>query len=138
MTISFSSQTFSSHTHEPKRRHLARYRPPSERGALVNEPAQLFRQLFNTWHVDAAGPYVDTLVAELTVHVAGAHGPLCLGLVRKKAVPQFYGLVYLLDAYGMVLRKRYRQDGESVMIFIEAKKREAAATWREGGLARAA
>ncbi|UCH27727.1 MAG: hypothetical protein JSV66_08835 [Trueperaceae bacterium] len=117
---------------------MARRRPQSEPRALVNEPSYLFRQLFNTWHVDAAGPYVDELVAELADYVARAYGPLCLGLVRKAAVPRYYGLVYLLDAFGMVLRKRYRKDGESVLIFVEAKKREAAAIWREGGLARAA
>ena len=86
----------------------------------MNYPARVFRDLSSTWQRDAASERVDLLAAELTSCVA-AEGPLCLGLIRAEAVPKFFGLVYLLDSCGVLLRKRHRKEG-GVLVFAEAKR----------------
>lgn len=91
----------------------------------MNHPASLFRDLSSAWHLDAAGERVDALAAELAAHAARA-GTLCLGLIEPEAVPRFYGLVFLLDSYGLTLRKRYRQRGDAVFVFVEPKGSAAA------------
>ncbi len=88
----------------------------------MNRPANLFRSLDQTFQMDAAGQHVDALAAELASEVGASLGPLCLGLVHKEAVPRFYGLVFLLDHYGPVLRHRYRRDGLGAFVFVERKR----------------
>ena len=86
----------------------------------MNYPARIFRDLSSAWQQGAADERVDRLAAELTACVA-AQGTLCLGLIRAEAVPKFFGLVYFLDSYGILLRKRYRQEG-GVLVFVEVKQ----------------
>ena len=86
----------------------------------MNHPACVFRDLSSAWQRDAANERVDILAAELTACVA-AQGTLCLGLIHAEAVPRFFGLVYLLDSYGILLRKRHREEG-GVLVFAEVKQ----------------
>ena len=86
----------------------------------MNYPARIFRDLSSTWQQDAAAERVDILAAELTARVA-AGGTLCLGLIHAESVPKFFGLVYLLDTYGILLRKRHRKEG-GVLVFAEVKQ----------------
>ena len=86
----------------------------------MNYPVRVFRDLSSVWQQDAASDRVDLLAAELTSCVA-AQGTLCLGLIRAEAVPKFFGLVYFLDSYGILLRKRHRQEG-GVLVFAEVKQ----------------
>jgi hypothetical protein len=88
----------------------------------MNYPAQLFRNLLSTWHHDASNHHVEGLAAELAATVARAKAALCLGLMHKEAIPSLFGLTFLLDGYGLVLRQRYRQQGDGVFVFVEAKK----------------
>lgn len=89
----------------------------------MNYPARIFRGLSSVWQRDAASERIDILAAELTSCVA-AQGTLCLGLIRAEAVPKYYGLVYLLDSYGVTLRKRHRKEG-GVLVFAEVKQEVA-------------
>ena len=89
----------------------------------MNYPARIFRDLSSAWQRDAADERVDILAAELTSCVA-AQGTLCLGLIRAEAVPKFFGLVYLLDSCGILLRKRHRKEG-GVLVFAEVKQEVA-------------
>ena len=86
----------------------------------MNYPARIFRDLSSVWQRDAASERVDALAAELTARVA-AQGTLCLGLIRAEAVPKYFGLVYFLDSYGVLLRKRHRKEG-GVLVFAEVKQ----------------
>lgn len=86
-----------------------------------NPAARVFRNLLGSWHRDAADERVDVLAAELAACVAAARGPLCLGLLRKDVVPRLFGLTFLLDGYGLLLRQRYRQQGDGVFVFLERK-----------------
>lgn len=90
-------------------------------GPHRNDASALFRDLAAAWDMDAAGHRVDVLASELAALVARAPGPLCLGLITREAVPRYYGLVFLLDGYGVCLRKRHRKDGRSVFVFAEPK-----------------
>ena len=87
----------------------------------MNYPASVFRSLLSSWHRDAASERVDSLSAELAACVADARGSLCLGLVEKETLPRLYGLVYLLDSFGVVLRQRYREQGDAVYVFLDRK-----------------
>ena len=86
----------------------------------MNYPARIFRDLSSVWQRDAASERVDALAAELTA-CAAAQGTLCLGLIRAEAVPKYFGLVYFLDSYGILLRKRHRREG-GVLVFAEVKQ----------------
>lgn len=86
-----------------------------------NQPARVFRHLTSSFQQDAAAERVDVLAAELASCVADAQGSLCLGLVHKETVPKLYGLVFLLDGYGLVLRQRYREQGDGVFVFLDRK-----------------
>lgn|GEM_PF-6876930 len=88
---------------------------------LANQPARLFQALYSTWHYQAASEQVDQLAAELAARVARASAPLCLAVVYRREIASFFGLVYLLDTFGLTLRKRYRHDGDSAFIFIERR-----------------
>ncbi|CAN5878692.1 hypothetical protein BH24DEI2_BH24DEI2_16920 [soil metagenome] len=81
----------------------------------------MFRDLTSSFQQDAAGERVDVLAAELASCVADAPGSLCLGLVHKETVPKLYGLVFLLNGYGLVLRQRYREQGDGVLVFLDRK-----------------
>ena len=96
----------------------------------MNYPARIFRDLSSVWQRDASSERVDSLAAELTA-CAAAQGTLCLGLIQAEAVPQFFGLVYFLDTYGILLRKRHRKEG-GVLVFAEVK--QAAASEFEGAV----
>ena len=86
----------------------------------MNYPAYVFRDLSSAWQRDAADERVDILAAELTVCVA-VQGTLCVGLIHTEAVSRFFGLVYLMDGYGILLRKRHRKEG-GVLVFAEIKQ----------------
>lgn len=88
----------------------------------MNQPARIFRDLMSHWHRDAVSERVDVLAAELAAHVATASGALCLGLLHKEAVPRLFGLVFLLDGYGLLLRQRYRERGDGVYVFLERQE----------------
>ena len=95
----------------------------------MNYPARVFRDLSSTWQQDAASSRADVLAAELTSCVA-VEGTLCLGLIRAEAAPKFFGLVYFLDSYGVLLRKRHQkghgEDGKGgVLVFAEVKPEAA-------------
>ena len=81
-------------------------------------PAALFRALGAAWDSDSADMRCDQLAADLAAQVA-ADGPARVALLRKDAVPQLFGLVFFLDAYGLNLRQRYRQQGDGVFVFLE-------------------
>ena len=86
-----------------------------------NHSARVFRDLASAFQRDAAAERIDVLAAELASCVADAPGSLCLGLVHKETVPKLYGLVFLLDGYGLVLRQRYREQGDGVFVFLDRK-----------------
>ncbi len=85
----------------------------------MNYPVSPFRALSSAFHHDAASPEVDVLAADLAAQVGSSRHPLCIGLVRKDAVRKLYGLVYLLDGYGVTLRQRHREGGEGVFVYAE-------------------
>ena len=87
----------------------------------MNYPARLFRDLLSTWHIDCASHRVDSLAAELAAQAARAEAAVCLGLMQKDAIANVFGLTYLLDGYGLILRQRYRQQGDGVFVFLERK-----------------
>ncbi len=91
----------------------------------MNHPARVFRDLVSTWHHDATSDRIDILAAELASSAALSGGALCLGLLHKDAVPKLFGPIFFLDGYGLLLRQRYRQQGDGVFVFLE---RKAAAT----------
>lgn len=93
----------------------------------MNQPASIFRTLDQAFQRDAASHEVDALAADLAAHVGASSGPLLLALVRKEAVPRTFGLVFVLDGYGLVLRHRYRRDGLSAFLFVERKPEAASA-----------
>jgi hypothetical protein len=88
----------------------------------MNHPVSTFRALSSAFQQDAASFEVETLAADLAARVGSSRHPLCIGLVRKDAVRKFYGLVYLLDGYGLTLRQRHREGGEGVFVYAERKE----------------
>ncbi len=88
----------------------------------MNYPVSTFRALSSAFHHDAASPEVDVLAADLAAWVGSSRYPLCIGLVRKDAVRKFYGLVYLLNGYGVTLRQRHREGGEGVFVYAERQE----------------
>ena len=84
-------------------------------------PAALFRALRTAWDSDSADMRCDQLAADLAAQVA-ADGPARVALLKKDAVPSLFGLVFFLDAYGLNLRQRYRQQGDGVFIWLEPKE----------------
>ena len=89
----------------------------------MNYPVSTFRALSSAFHHDAASAEVDVLAADLAARVGSSRHPLLVGLVRKDAVRKFYGLVYLLDGYGVTLRQRHREGGEGVFVYAERQER---------------
>ena len=87
----------------------------------MNYPAHVFRDLMSTWQVDAAGDRVDVLAAELSACLS-ERSTACLGLVEKETVSKLHGLVFLLDGYDLVLRQRYREQGDGVFVFVDRKE----------------
>ena len=87
----------------------------------MTHPVSTFRALSSAFQHDAASPAVDVLAAELAAQVGRDAHPLLIGLVRRDAVRKFYGLVYLLDGYGLTLRQRHREQGDGVFVYAERK-----------------
>ena len=83
----------------------------------MNRAARTFRRLEQLWHLDAASPEVDILAAELASTVA--EGPWCVAVRPKGNVSSLYGLVFLLDTYGLILSQRCRED-DTVLVSVEA------------------
>ena len=84
-------------------------------------PVSTFRALSSAFQHDAASPTVDVLAAELAAQIGRERHPLLVGLIHRDAVRKFYGLVYLLDGYGLTLRQRYRERGDGVFVYAERK-----------------
>lgn len=97
------------------------------RQLLANQPAIVFRDLRAAWNQDAASHRVDTLASELAAHVGRSRAPLCLGLIKPEAAPSLYGLVFLLDQFGLTLRIRPREDKRGAFVFLERKPKETSA-----------
>ncbi len=91
----------------------------------MNYPACVFRDLSSAWHLDAASENVDILAAELAAQIAHTTKPLLLGLIKPEAVAKFYGLVFLLDSYGLLLRKRHREGSDGVYVYLERRPESA-------------
>lgn len=87
----------------------------------MNHPARIFRDLLSIWHYDCAAERVDSLAAELAAWAARVD-TICLGLLEKDAIAKVYGLTYLLDGYGFILRQRYRQKGDAVFVYLDRKQ----------------
>lgn len=87
----------------------------------MNHPVSIFRALSSAFQYDAASASVDTLAADFAAQVGSSSHPLCVGIVHKEAVRKLYGLVYLLDGYGLTLRQRHREGGEGVFVYAERK-----------------
>ena len=87
-----------------------------------NQPALLFRDLLSTWHQDASTDRIDMLTAELTACVATSEHSLCVGLIRKDAIEKLFGLVFLFDAFDLVLRYKYRKQDDGAYVFLEKKQ----------------
>lgn len=88
----------------------------------MNTSARLFRQLLGTWQHDASSDVVDILAAELSAEAARAPGSLCLGIMESDSVRSLFGLIYLLDGYGLILRQRYREQRDGIFIFLDQKR----------------
>ena len=88
----------------------------------MNYPARVFRDLFCTWHHDVTSDRVESLAAELLSEVVKAKTSLCLALLEKEALPKLFGLTYLLDSYGLILRQRYRKQGDAIFVFVDQKQ----------------
>ncbi len=87
----------------------------------MNQPVSTFRALSSAFQHDAMGTDVDLYAAELAAQVGADPYPLLVGLIDKEAVRKFYGLVYLLDGYGLTLRQRHRAGGDGVFVYAERK-----------------
>lgn len=87
----------------------------------MNHPVSTFRALSSAFQHDAASADVDLWAADLAARVGANPYPLCVGLIHRDAVRKFYGLVYLLDGYGLTLRQRHRAGGEGVFVYAERK-----------------
>lgn len=87
----------------------------------MNHPVSTFRALSSAFQYDAVSDEVERLAADFAAQVGSSRHALCVGLVRKEAVRKFYGLVYLLDGYGLTLRQRQREGGEGVFVYAERK-----------------
>ncbi len=87
----------------------------------MNHPVSTFRALSSAFQQDAVSDEVDLLAADFAAQVGRGRHPLCVGLVHKEAVRKLYGLVYLLDGYGLTLRQRHREGGEGVFVYAERK-----------------
>lgn len=88
----------------------------------MNYPARVFRDLLSTWHFDAVSERIESLAAELASQVVSAQSSVCLGLMEKEALPKLFGLTYLLDGYGLILRQRYREKGDGIYVFADLKQ----------------
>ena len=71
--------------------------------------------------IEPADGISETYAAELAAQVGADPYPLLVGLIDKDAVRKFYGLVYLLDGYGLTLRQRHRAGGDGVFVYAERK-----------------
>lgn len=87
----------------------------------MTHPVSAFRALSSAFQHDALGADVDLYAAELAAQVGADPYPLLVGLIHKDAVRKFYGLVYLLDGYGLTLRQRHRAGGDGVFVYAERK-----------------
>ncbi len=88
----------------------------------MNYPARVFRDLLSTWHFNALSDRIESLAAELVSEVVLAKTSVCLGLMEKEALPKLFGLTYLLDGYGLILRQRYREKGDGIFVFADLKQ----------------
>ena len=88
----------------------------------MNTPARLFRDLLSTWQRDASSERVDCLAAELAAQAARTPSSLCLGIMESDSIKSLFGLIYLLDGYGLILRQRYREQRDGVFIFLDRKR----------------
>ncbi len=88
----------------------------------MNYPARVFRDLLSSWHYNSSSPRIDILAAELTTEVVNARTSLCLGLMEKEALPKLFGLSYVLNDYGLILRQRYRKQNDGIFIFVDQKQ----------------
>lgn len=87
----------------------------------MNHPARLLSQMLSTWHQDTTAPHLEALAAELTTEAVNTKGSLCVGLFKKDFQPRLFGLAYFLDSYGLIMRQRFRKQGDGFFVFIDLK-----------------
>lgn len=83
-----------------------------------NHVSPLFRELFETFHQDAADPRVEELCADIAARVGAEHHSVCAGIVRPEQVPHYYGLACLLTHYGIASHQQGRPAGDGSFVFL--------------------
>lgn len=86
----------------------------------MNRAARTFEQLEQLFHVDASSPQVEVLAADLAAQAA--HGRRLIDIRPKTSVCKLYGLVFLLDGYGLILSQKYRKHDDQVYVWLELKR----------------
>lgn len=89
-------------------------RKPQEAKPMT--PPQLFRALLSVWRINPTNPSVDLYARELIAHLADQKH-LCLGIIRRDALPKLFGLVYYIERYGVTLSSTYRQD-DTITLYL--------------------
>lgn len=86
----------------------------------MNRAARTFERLEQLWEIDAASSEVDILAAELAAQTA--HGRRLVDIRPKDTISKLFGLVFLLDTYGLILTQKYRDQRDGVYVWLELKK----------------
>lgn len=91
---------------------------------MLNKPSTLFKQMLSNWHFDVISEQTDDSIFNFVAEMANHKDSVCVGLMEKAAIPRLYGLTFILDGYGLILRQRYREQGDGVFVFVDHKTDE--------------